>query len=124
MGMKITEYMKAHPNGPYTYSLWSAIPDDVEEYPRWCRYLALYRPMVTENTLAFIELRDSADILSPLPDEVYASMFVNEARYLVVSNFTNEPYTLKLASPWEDRQGGTVADTFTVPHGKILFLKQ
>ena len=121
---RIGEYMKAHPNGPYTYSLWSAIPDDVEEYPRWCRYLALYRPMVTENTLAFIELRDSADILSPLPDEVYASMFVNEARYLVVSNFTNEPYTLKLASPWEDRQGGTVADTFTVPHGKILFLKQ
>lgn len=121
---KIGEYMKAHPNGPYTYSLWSSVPDDVEDYPRWCKYLSLYRPMVTENSVAYIELRDCADILSPLTPNVYASMFVNEERYLVVSNFEDAPYTLKLTSLWENRVDGTRADTFTVPYGKILFLKQ
>ena len=121
---KIGEYMKAHPDGPYTYSLWSSIPDDVEDYPRWCKYLALYRPMVSENTLAFIELRECADILSPLPEKVYASMFVNESRYLVVSNFTGADYTLKLSTPWINRQSDESANAFTIPHGKILFLKQ
>ncbi len=121
---KVGEYMKAHPEGPYVYSLWSSIPDDVEDYPRWCKYLALYRPMVEENSVAYLELRDCADILSPLPQEVYASMFVNEEKYLVVSNFLPENYTLKLSAKWCDRVSGVCADTFTVAPGKIIFLKK
>ncbi len=121
---KVGEYMKAHPEGPYVYSLWSSIPDDVEDYPRWCKYLALYRPMVEENSVAYLELRDCADILSPLPQEVYASMFVNEEKYLVVSNFLSENYILKLSSVWCDRVSGLRADTFTVTPGKIIFLKK
>ena len=119
---RVGEYMQAHPDGPYVYSLWSAIPDDIEEYPRWCRYLELYKPMVEENSVAYIELRDCADILSPLPENVYASMFVNEETYLVVSNLTEQPYELVLKDIWEDRQTGHAAKTFHVKPGKLLFL--
>ena len=121
---RIGDYMKAHPNGPYTYSLWSSVPDDVEDYPRWCRFLSLYRPMVAENSVVYVELRESDAILSPLPQEVYASMFVNEEIYLAVSNFEGMPYELKLADTWRDRVTGKVASTFTVPVGKILFLEK
>lgn len=121
---KIGEFMKANPNGPYTYSLWSSIPDDVEDYPRWCKYLELYRPMVQRDTLVYIELRECADILSPLPEQVYASMFVNEKKYLVVSNFLEEEYELKLSEKWLDRVSGIMANTFKVGHGKILFLER
>ena len=121
---KIGEYMREHPGGPYTYSLWSSIPDDVEDYPRWCRYLALYRPMVTENSVVYVELRESDAILSPLPDEVYASMFVNEKTYLTVSNFEPKPYELKLAASWRDRVTGKIGDAFTVETNRILFLEK
>ena len=119
---RVGEYMKAHPGGPYVYSLWSAIPDDPEEYPRWCRYLALYRPMVEENTLAYIELRECADILSPLPQHIYASMFVNEKMYLVLSNLTEQPYELLLQDVWRDRVTNVQGRSFTVQPGKIMFL--
>jgi len=119
---KIGEFMKEHPNGPYTYSLWSSIPDDVEDYPRWCKYLALYRPMVEAGSIAYIELRACDDILSDIPGNVFASMFVNEKKYLVVSNFTGKDYELKLSDPWMDRVSGNWSDTFTVKDGKILFL--
>lgn len=119
---RVGEYMRTHPEGPYVYSLWSAIPDDPEEYPRWSKYLALYKPMVEENSVAYLELRDCAEILSPLPEKVYASMFVNEEKYLVVSNLTDAEYGLKLRSQWMDRVENITADSFTIKPGKLLFL--
>ena len=80
--------------------------------------------MVAENSVVYVELRESDAILSPLPQEVYASMFVNEEIYLAVSNFEGMPYELKLADTWRDRVTGKVASTFTVPVGKILFLEK
>lgn len=115
-------YMDEHPNGPYVYSLWSSIPDDPTEFDVWKQYFALYRPMVTENSLAYIELRDCAAIRSALPEAVYASMFVNEDTYLVVSNLTGAPYTLELEGLWKDRQTGKIGNTFTIEHERICFL--
>ena len=119
---KIWEYMQEHPDGPYVYSHWSSIPDDVEEYPRWCRYMALYKPMVTQNSVAYIELRECSDILSPLPERVYASMFVNEEKYLVVSNFTATDYTLTLSDIWKDRVTEKEGNEFVIKPKEILFL--
>jgi isopentenyldiphosphate isomerase len=96
----------------------------VDDYPRWCRYLALYRPMVAENSVVYVELRESDAILSPLPDEVYVSMFVNEKTYLTVSNFESAAYELRLKDSWRDRVTGNVADTFTVETNKILCLEK
>lgn len=120
---RVGEYMKEHPDGPYSYSLWSAVPDNPDEYGIWCRYLDLYRPMVEENSVAYIELRDCADVLSPLPQDVYASMFVNEERYLVVSNMGDTPYELRLKDTWIDRENGTADKSFIIAPKRILFLK-
>jgi hypothetical protein len=78
--------------------------------------------MVTENSLAYIELRACDAIRSPLPAEVYASMFVNEEMYLVVSNLTGAPYELELEGIWEDRQTGKVGSRFTIDQEKLCFL--
>ncbi len=119
---RVAEYMKKNPNGPYVYSLWSAIPDDPDEYPNWLKYLKLYRPMVAENNLAYIELSESAYILSPLGKDMVASMFVGEDIYLAVSNFASADYILDLEGSWRDRVTGQVGSRFVVSPNKILFL--
>lgn len=120
---RIGNYMKEHPNGPYTYSLWSSIPDNPDEYGIWCHYLNLYRPMVEDNSVAYIELRECSDILSPLPENIYASMFINEEKYLVVSNMTGTPYVLRLKDNWVNRESGVAGNTFSVAANRILFLR-
>ncbi len=120
--MRVRDYMKKHPEGPYVYSLWSDIPDDPEEYPRWCRFFSLYQPMVTEDSLAYIELSDCDEILSPISANVVASMFVNEEKYLVVSNLGKEEYKLDLRDVWQDRESKILAKSFIIKPNKILFL--
>ena len=120
--LKIREYMKNNPNGPYVYSLWSSIPDDIDEYPRWCKYLKLYKPMVEENSVAYIELRECDEILSHLHENIYASMFVNEEKYLVVSNMTSEDYALDLRGMWKDRVSQNISRSFKIKPKEILFL--
>ena len=120
--LRIRDYMEKNPNGPYVYSLWSAIPDDVTEYSRWCRYLALYKPMVTQNSVAYIELRECGEILSPIHENIFASMFVNEEKYLVVSNLSDKDYTLDLRDEWSDRVSGKSGKAFLIKQRNILFL--
>lgn len=121
---QIGEYMKEHPNGPYVHSLWSTIPDDENIPSIWYEYLELYKPMVEESSVAYIELRDCADILSQIPDDVYISMFVNEKKYLVVSNLGDEDYTIELTTMWTDRRKNLSDKRFVVQPGAILFLVQ
>ena len=121
---RVGEYMKEHPDGPFVYSLWSKIPDDTEEYPRWCRYMKLYSPMVKENSVAYIELKESEYISSPIPEKVCASMFVNEDEYLVVSNLGTENYELMLKDEWTDRVSDVKSRCHIVKPKNILFLKR
>lgn len=121
---KVDNYMKEHPNGPFVYSLWSAVPDDTTEFDRWSKYLALYSPMVEDDSVVYMELRECDEILSSIPDKVIASMFVNEEKYLVVSNLDDQDYTVTLRDAWCDRVSGNVAREFVVKPGKILFLKK
>ncbi len=119
---KIKEYMKTHPDGPYVYSLWSSVPDDIDEYPRWTRFMELYKPMVAENSVAYIELRECDEILSPIPERVIASMFVNEEMYLVVSNLSDKPYNLELRGKWKNRETGEIVSSLTLEQEKMCFL--
>ncbi len=121
---RIGEHRRAHPNGPYTYSLWSSIPDDPGEFSRWSHYLKLYRPMVTENSIAYIELRECANILSPLPENIYASMFVNAKKYLVLSNLSEAPYNLQLRENWTNRGTQHSSTDFTIQPKTMIFLQQ
>lgn len=121
---KVRAFADAHPNGPYVYSEWSQIPDDVEDYPRWCRYLELYKEMTQDQSIAFMEIRASDEILSQIPDQVFITEFVNENRYMVVSNLTDQPYTLQLKQTWHDRVKKVTASTFCIPSKRMVFLKK
>lgn len=121
---RVREYYLAHPDGPYTYSEWSSIPDDPDEYARSSSYLKLYKPMVTEGSVLRMEIRESSLITSPIPEDVYISMFTNEEQYLVAANVTGKPYTLTLTGNWKDRQTGKVGKEFTVENNRLLFLIQ
>ncbi|MBE6637763.1 MAG: hypothetical protein E7618_08195 [Ruminococcaceae bacterium] len=121
---KVRDFADAHPSGPYIYSEWSQIPDDVEDYPRWCRYLELYKGMTEEQTVVFMEIRETEDILSAIPHHVFVTEFVNENRYMVVSNMTDTPYTVTLRDCWQNRETGEVSTSFIVPVHRILFLKK
>ena len=78
--------------------------------------------MVEENTLVYMEIRDCADVISPIPDKVYISMFVNEKKYLTVSNLTGSEYKLVLSESWKDRESGEIKKEFTVARDRIIFL--
>ena len=86
--------------------------------------MKLYKPMVKENSVAYIELKESEYILSPIPERVCVSMFVNEEEYLVVSNLGDEAYTLSLADEWTDRVSGTSGKIHIIKPKNILFLKK
>ena len=120
----VKNYMDEHPDGPYVYSLWSSIPDDPNEFTLWAKYMKLYKPMVTENSLAYIELRECDAIKSELPERVIASMFVNEQIYLVVSNLEEKAYTLELDGKWRNRITGEVDSCFTIDREALCFLEK
>ena len=121
---KVRAWSDAHPNGPFVYSEWSQIPDDTEDFPRWSKYLSLYKPMVKDDTVAFMEIREADFILSAIPANVFITMFINDESYLAVSNLDDKPYTLTLDSLWQNRETGEIQSTFTVPQKRIIFLKK
>lgn len=121
---KVREYADAHPGGPYVYSEWSQIPDDPEDYPRWCRYLKLYKEMTSDETVVHMEIREANFILSAIPDKVYLSLFTHSDEYMAASNMTDSPYTLILRDSWTDMTGGNGGRQFVIPPKRILFLKR
>lgn len=121
---QVRDFASAHPDGPYIYSEWSQIPDDVEDYPRWCHYLELYKGMTEEETVVFMEINETDDILSKIPENVIVSEFVNEERYMVVSNMTAEPYTVTLKEPWLNRETDEICKEFIIPSKRMTFLKK
>ena len=120
---RVRDWSDAHPEGPFVYSEWSQIPDDPEDFPRWSRYLALYREMTADQTVVFMEIRASREIVSKIPENVFITEFVGEKRFMAVSNMTEQPYTLTLASRWKDRVSGAEGSVFSVPPKRIAFLR-
>lgn len=121
---QVRDWSDSHPEGPFVYSEWSQIPDDPDDYPRFCRYLALYKEMTADETVAFMEIRSTDEILSEIPPRVIVTEFVNENRYMVVSNLTDGPYTLTLASEWTDRVTHERKNSFVIPPKRMVFLKK
>ena len=102
----------------------SQIPDDPEDYPRWCRYLKTYKEMTRDETVVRMEIREAAFILSDIPDKVYISLFTHSDEYMAASNMTDRPYTLVLRDSWTDMAGADGGRQFVIPPKRILFLKR
>lgn len=121
-GSATYNFFKEHPNGPYSYSEWSSIPEHPDTKEIWTKYLSLYKPMVTEGSVCFMDIDENEFIKSPKKEKVHASVFTNEDIYMVVSNLTDEPYELELAEPWLDRLSGVRSNKFTISPLRMVML--
>lgn len=110
--------------GEATYSEWSSIPDDPQEIERATKYLKLYKPMVTDESIVRTKIKKADFITSQIPEDVYISLFTNTEQYLLISNLTAAPYDLTLEGEWMNRETGEEGSKFVVPVGKMLFLKK
>jgi len=95
-----------------------------ENAEQWKLYRKLYASMVEENTLSYLDLKESTEILSALPEGVHVSMFVNDVKYLAVSNLSDKAFALELQDNWTDRISGASAAAFTLAPGTLLLLEQ
>ena len=120
---KVKKWYEAHPDGPHVYSEWSAIPDNPKMREKWFVYLDLYRPMVEENSICYIDIKDSKIVNRQLPEDVHMSLFVNETCYLCISNIGEKEEKINFADTWEDRQTNRVLNELTLAQGEIKFLK-
>ena len=83
------KFYQEHPEGPYSYGAWDAIPGRSETRPTHFRWLKQYLPLVEEGTWAWLEVTDSNLFTEPLPTGVVASVFANREVYLVLANYGN-----------------------------------
>ena len=120
---KVWEYHKAHPEGPHVYSEWSTIPDDVKQRADWFKYLDLYKPMVKENSVAFVDISENTIVQGKLPKDVHMSLFINEKRYLCMSNLGEKTAKIEMRECWHDRQTDTTVKTVQLQPGSICFLE-
>lgn len=81
------KYYQAHPNGPYTYGGWDAVPQRPQTRPTHARWLAQYHRLVEEGTWAWLEIGESSLFARPLPKGVVASAFANRDLHLVLANY-------------------------------------
>jgi len=91
------KHYQAHPNGPYTYGGWDAVPQRPQTRSTHARWLALYRPLVEEGTWAWLEIGDSSLFARPLPKGIVPSAFANRDVYLVLANYGHSDVEIETA---------------------------
>lgn len=120
----VADYAQKHPNGPYVYSEWSAIPDNVLQRRRWETYLKLYLPMVKDNTVCHLNVRESTLFREPMPQKVYMSLFSGVEQYLCISNLDTKPCTLTPEELWQDCESRQKLNVLTLQPQRVRFLKR
>ncbi len=119
---KVKKWYESHPKGPHVYSEWSAIPDDTVMRDKWLEYLSLYRPMVKDGGTAFINVEGGRLLNGEKADDIIISLFVNDEKYLTVTNLGKTERTVDLSSSWVDRETASVVNSVSLKAGEIKFL--
>ncbi|MBE7051712.1 MAG: hypothetical protein E7395_03990 [Ruminococcaceae bacterium] len=122
--LAVKKYMQNHPDGPYVYSLWSDIPDDVASRERWFDYLKLYKPMVEKNTVAYLGITESDITTQKLPAGINMSLFVGDELYICISNTGAGSEVVEFNEQWTNRETGEVLTSLTLKPYDLLFLKK
>ncbi|MBQ9115441.1 MAG: hypothetical protein IJY04_00290 [Clostridia bacterium] len=118
----VKRWYESHPNGPHVYSEWSSIPDDPQARGKWFYYLDLYRPMVTRGSRVYMDIKESSLFIGELPKGAHATLYVNERKYLCVSNLSRGSVEIALSERWYDRESGEPVRSFSLGYGEIRFL--
>jgi hypothetical protein len=119
------EYYQAHPNGPYIYGGWDAIPPSDETRPTHAHWLKQYLPMVEDGTWAFLEITDSDLFVGPLPADCVASVFANRDLYLVLANYSRSPQRIETVEAYlpTDTTSATPATQWQLPGRSLRILR-
>lgn len=120
---EMEKYAAEHPDGPHCYSEWSSIPDDVNYRERWFDYLALYKPMVQEGTVAYVDVREAAFLKQQPGSGVSMSLFAGDELYLCVGNTGSTPEQLVFCQDWVDRETGEKLHQTTLQPDKVRFFR-
>ena len=91
---------------------------------KWFDYLALYRPMVVDNTVAYIDIDKNTILGERIPADVHMSLFVNGECYLCVSNVGDATQHLTFLDEWIDRRTSKRLKSLTLAHGEVRFLQR
>lgn len=90
---------------------------------RWYKLLGIYKQMTKDGSVVFMEAKGRCDFVSAsLPENVVASIFVNDGLYLAVSNLGFESCALDLKEPWEDLITGETVRSIALPPGQFALL--
>jgi len=120
------KHYQAHPNGPYAYSGWDAVPQRPQTRPIHARWLAQYRPLVEEGTWAWLEIGGSSLFARPLPKGVVASAFANRNLYLVLGNYSRTPQEVETSAVYVAGSAppASPAKRWQVPPRSLLILRR
>lgn len=96
----IWKHYQEHPHGPHSYGWWDSVPGRPEARPTHARWLKQYSPMVEEGTWAWLEIRDSDLLTTPVPENVCVSAFANHELYLVLANYGETAVELETSATY------------------------
>lgn len=121
---KIADFEENHPDGPFIYSEWGSLPDNVEYRKRWFYYLTLYRPMVEEGNVAHIDIKACDFVNGPIPESVCISLFTGDEQYLCAANTGNAGCSLDLPGLWVDRETDEPVARLDLKPNRVRFLRK
>jgi hypothetical protein len=120
------QYYQAHPDGPYTYGSWDAVPERPETRPTHARWLRQYQPLAEAGTWAYLEITDSNLFTQPLPANAVASAFANREFYLVLANYGPQAAEIVTADAYAttDKPGVPAANQWNLPPRSMKILRR
>ena len=118
----VWQQYQQHPDSPPMYGWWDSFPGRPTARSRWFHHLDLYRPMVKDGSHAWVEIQDGSLFVLPVPAGLTASLFVNEAVYLVLANYGRSPVEISSLWTWRDRETGQTGQTLAVPPRTLRYL--
>lgn len=120
---KAGEWNRTHPEGPYVYSEWSSIPDNVANRELWAKYLKLYKPMVEENNIVHLNVTESTLTEEKLPEDVYMSLFTGVEQYICISNLGEKEQKVAFNNKWQDCESGELMTEITLAPKRVRFIR-
>ena len=118
----VWRHVQEHPDAPPMYGWWDSFPGRPAGRARWLHHFDLYRPMVSAGSRVWIDVRETSLFAGRVPEEVTASLFVNDDVYLVLANYGESRATLASSRDWTDRETGASGRELDLEPGTLRYL--
>ena len=123
---QIAEFLKTHPDGPYTYGGWDSVPGRPETRLTNALWLKRYIPLAEDGTWVFLEIADSQLLAKPLPPECVASAFANRDLHLVLANYGTTSVVIETVDNYValDPSSASLNKIWNLPPRSLLILQR